>query len=279
MRTTAIGNLKGGVGKTTVTINLAIALIRLLRRLNPTARIGVWDMDPQALCTALLTGRRPRDFKASVATLVAGLTDLDQTIVRLDEADWLDDETREVLAGIDLFPSNPTSILRADTADALWELRELIPELPLPQHTWMLFDCGYGDTDAFTMAAAAADEVIGVTSASEGGLLGLGELQIKLRKMSERMFPHVKLGGVIANDFDLRETAPRAILDNLRGELGELFWEPVIPRRAIVERSHGQRLPLAGMTVAASDRATQADLVDRFDQHAHHLVSLEGAAA
>lgn len=276
---TAIGNLKGGVGKTTVTLNLAIAIILRLRARFPNARLLLWDMDPQSSLTALLTGRDPRDFTRTVATLLAGLSNLDETLIHLDEATWLDETTQGALVGIDLIPSNPVSLLRADTADALWELRELIPELDLPDTVEMLFDCGYGDTDAFTMSAIAADDVVAVTSASEMGLMGLQNLQIKLRKMAARSFTHVRLSGVIANMFDLREIAHRAILDNLREELADLLWEPVIPRRSIVEKSHGARLPLAGMTGAGVSREVLDDILNRFDQLGQRLITLEGTAA
>lgn len=279
MHATAFGNLKGGVGKTTVTLNTAIAVARRERAHSPTARILLWDMDPQSFLTALLTGRDPRDFTRTVATLLAGISDLGETLIRLDEAQWLDDTARSTLAGIDLIPSNPASLLRADTPDALWELRELIPELDLPDTTELLFDCGYGDTDAFTMSAIAADDVVAVTSASEGGLMGLQNLQLKLRKMAGRTFTHVRLGGVIANMFDLREVAHREILDNLREELADLLWEPVIPRRAIVEKSHGARLPLAGLEGPGINRGVLDDLLNRFDQLGQRLITLKGTAA
>ena len=247
MSTLAVGNLKGGVGKSTAVINLAVALVPILRKTNPRARVRVLDMDLQAFTTVVMTGRDPLESKATVATMLAGLTDYKETVVRLEELPWLDETAQTAWTGIDLIPSNSRSKLQVSTVADYWNLRELLEENADPDTAITLLDCGYGRTEAFTLAMVAADQVIGVISAAEGGLLGLIDLRRELAALHQS-FPHVQdLAGVITTNFDLRNGPDKEILGNLRADLGDRVLEPMIPRRIVVERAHGARLPLAAL--------------------------------
>src|SRR5664279_1745947 len=127
VRKTAFANFKGGVGKTTVAVNVATALRDELRKGNPEARILLADADSQAGATGLLTGRPPDEYQSTLATLLAGEHTLEQTLVRLDDPEsGLDEEAQAAWAGIDLIPSNPDSKIRVAGPEDFWQLRDLL---------------------------------------------------------------------------------------------------------------------------------------------------------
>ena len=100
MRKTAFANFKGGVGKTTAAVNVATALRDELRQVNPDARILLADADSQAGATALLTGRSPSEYPATLATVLAGEHSLEDALVRLDDpASGLDEEAQAAWQG------------------------------------------------------------------------------------------------------------------------------------------------------------------------------------
>lgn len=272
MGSTAIDNLKGGVGKSTVTLNLAIATRDRLRKKNRRARVRIIDMDPQAFATAVITGTEPRKIKSTVATMLAGLTTPEDTFIRLEDHESLDEEARRAWAGIDLLPSNPEAKLTVRGITDYWGLRETLEDNPGDNVGWTFFDCGYGQTDSFFLAMVAANGVLGVTSASEGAMFGLLELRFQLSQL-HKSFPHVRdLTGVIANNFDLRRGPDRAILADLQTQLGKQLWEPVLPSRVAVERAHGARLPLAAL---AEDGAKE--MTRYYDQLAKKLIATEAS--
>lgn len=267
MSTIAMGNLKGGVGKSTAVINTAVAVVANLRRSKPAARVRVLDMDQQAFATAVMSGRDPLENKATVATMLAGLTTYAETVLRLEDLPWLDGPARKAWAGIDLIPSNSKGKLQVATVTDYWNLRELLAANGDADTAVTFLDCGYGRTEAFTFAMVAADDVIGVTSAAEGGLRGLVDLRRELASMRQS-FPHVKdLAGVITTNFDMRNGPDKEILENLRADLGDLVLEPMIPRRTVVERAHGAQLPLAALREESA-----RELTGYFQQLAQQLI-------
>ena len=269
MRKTAFANFKGGVGKTTVAVNVATALRDELRKGNPEARILLADADSQAGATALLTGRPPDEYQSTLATLLAGEHTLEQTLVRLDDPEsGLDEEARAAWAGIDLIPSNPDSKIRVAGPEDFWQLRDLLGDAALP-YSHALLDCGYGDTDLTILALVASDEIVVVTTVTALGFTGLDQLVSKVAKM-RRSFPHLRIGGVLANDFSGRETTDQNILADMTAKLGELLWLPPIPHRAIVKRSHDARLPLSVFNMPAA-----RGLVETFTAVAQRLTPPE----
>jgi len=251
VRKTAFANFKGGVGKTTAAVNVATALRDELRQTDPDARVLLADADSQAGATALLTGRSPSDYEATLAKVLAGEYSLDEALVRLDDpASGLDEEAQAAWGGIDLIPSNPESKIRVAGPEDFWQLRDLLDDPSLP-YSHAILDCGYGDTDLTTLALVASDEIVVVTTVTALGVNGLEQLVGKVAKM-RRSFPHLRIGGVLANDFSARETADQNVLDDMTKSLGELLWSPAIPHRAIVKRSHDARLPLSVFKVPAA---------------------------
>lgn len=269
MRSTAYANFKGGVGKTTAVVNTATALRDQLRERDPAARVLILDADTQAGATTLLTGNDPDSYQATLATVLAEQHTLHEAMIGLDDPDaGLDEEAQAAWAGIDLVPCNPDSKIRVGGPEDFWQLRDLLQNTALP-HTHVLLDCGYGDTDLTTLALVAADAIVAVTAVTALSMNGLNQLLGKVAKM-RRSFPHVRVEGVIANDYSAREITDQAIYAEMAEQLGGLLWEPPIPHRAIVKRSHDARLPLSVFKVPAA-RA----LVDIYVQIAARIASEE----
>ena len=251
MRKTAFANFKGGVGKTTAAVNVATALRDELRRADPDARILLADADSQAGATALLTGRSPSDTRppwlpCSPANTRSRMRSFDWTIPRPGLM------RKRRLPGGASTSSRRIRNRRSESPDPRTSGNSVTcsktERLPLLH---AILDCGYGDTDLTTLALVASDEIVVVTTVTALGVNGLEQLVGKVAKM-RRSFPHLKIGGVLANDFSARETADQNVLDDMTKSLGELLWMPAIPHRAIVKRSHDARLPLSVFKVPAA---------------------------
>lgn len=256
-----VSGLKGGVGKSTVALNLAAVATRAGRR------VLVVELDPQGNATTLVTGLFPDQVTRTIADVLVGYSDgqdpaelvaghlLSAQTPTLDLSDfarqsWGDLDvlpaTQDV-AGLTLTPRNYRDLARIlDAASSGYDL--------------VLMDSAPGISTLTTLGAYAADSIISVTTPTANSIGGVRQL---INGMVTPVQNHhdVRLVGVVANRVDTRRAEHRHHLDALRQSLPELLCRAWLPERTVVEQAEGAGLPIHAMTGPSA--ATLADLYEK----------------
>lgn len=210
MRRIAVLNQKGGVGKTTTTVNLSAALAATGRR------VCVLDLDPQAHATTHL-GLEPDGSLPSLYDVLVNNKPLA-------------DIRREADANLWLCPSD------IDLAAAEVELagvvgREVILRESLAQDAvgfdFMLMDCGPSLGVLTLNALAAADEVFIPLQPHFLALHGVSKLLETTALVSRRINPRLKVTGVIVSLFDAQTKLAHEVVNDLRAFLDKSRNQPV----------------------------------------------------
>jgi chromosome partitioning protein len=231
-RVYALANQKGGVGKTTTTINLAACLA------EAGERILVVDLDPQANATS---GLGERANGSSSLDLLDGIP-LPQ----------LARPTR--FARLDLVPA------KAELAGAAVELsrrgdgeRYLADALTsaTDDYAFVFVDCPPSLGPLTVNALAAADRVLVPVQAEYYALEGLAQLVGSVELVRSRLNPRLALGGVLLTMVDRRTRLAADVAAEVRRHFGELVFRASVPRSVRVAEA-----PSHGLPVTAYDRAS-----------------------
>ena len=214
-RVLAMVNQKGGVGKTTSTINLGAALAELGRR------VLLVDFDPQG---ALSVG------------LGVNPLQLDQTVynVLMERSVGVEDVMLKTsVAGLDLLPSNidlsaaevqlVTEVAREQVlAGALNAVRD--------EYDYVLIDCQPSLGLLTVNALTAARGVIIPLECEYFALRGVALLMQTIDKVRERLNPALEVEGILATMYDGRTVHGRQVLERLVSAFGEAVFHTVINR-------------------------------------------------
>ncbi|HUK95400.1 MAG TPA: ParA family protein [Gaiellaceae bacterium] len=231
-RVYALANQKGGVGKTTTTINLAACLA------EAGERVLVVDLDPQANATSGL-GERAN-----------GTSSLDL----LDGIPLADLAKPTQFPRLDLVPS------RRELAGAAVELgrrpdgeRYLADALAGAGegYSFVFVDCPPSLGPLTVNALAAADRVLVPLQAEYYALEGLAQLVGSVELVRSRLNPRLALGGVILTMVDRRTRLSAEVTAEVRRHFGELVFRTAVPRSVRVAEA-----PSHGLPVTAYDRAS-----------------------
>src|ERR1044072_5220770 len=229
-RVYALANQKGGVGKTTTTINLAACLA------EAGERTLVVDLDPQANATS---GLGEGANGSSSLDLLDGIP-LPQ----------LARPTR--FARLDLVPA------KAELAGAAVELsrrgdgeRYLADALTsaTDDYEFVFVDCPPSLGPLTVNALAAADRVLVPVQAEYYALEGLAQLVGSVELVRSRLNPRLALGGVLLTMVDRRTPLAADAVSALRGRFGDLVFRTSVPRSVRVAEA-----PSHGLPVTAYDR-------------------------
>jgi chromosome partitioning protein len=214
-RIVAMCNQKGGVGKTTTTINLGAALAEYGRR------VLLVDFDPQGALSVGL-GVNPHELDKTVYNLL-----MDRGV----EAEDILLKTNT--AGMDLLPSNID--LSAAEVQLVGEVaREQTLGRSLEQistdYDYVLIDCQPSLGLLTVNALTASDGVIIPLECEFFALRGVALLMDTISKVTERLNSRLELDGILATMYDSRTTHTREVLARVVEAFGERVYHTVISR-------------------------------------------------
>lgn len=236
MKIIAIANQKGGVGKTTTTVNLAACLAEAGRN------VLVIDLDPQANASSAL------GVVAETGRSLHGILTNDQGAHSLAEQIQPTSMERLSIITAEMDLAGCEIQLAAD-ANRLVRLRHVLDfyRASSPPVEFVLIDCPPSLGVLMTNALAAADAVLIPLQCEYLALEGLA----KILEMIERI-KHVSgnaalaLEGIVLTMYDARTNLSQQVVGDVRGHLGHKVFETIIPRsiRLGEAPSHGKPINL-----------------------------------
>ena len=217
MRRIAILNQKGGVGKTTTTVNLAAALCAT------GARVGVVDLDPQAHATTHL-GVEPDGQSPSVYDLLVGGTPV-SAVRRLIGPDFwlLPSDINLAAAEVELAGTVGREVILREALDA-----------DGCDDDYILMDCGPSLGVLTLNALCSADEVFIPLQPHFFALHGLSKLLETTALVARRVNPRLKVTGVVVCLYDAATKLAQEVVTDLKSFLDRSRGAPVPWADAVV---------------------------------------------
>jgi len=221
MRRIAIINQKGGVGKTTTSVNLGAALAEQGRR------VVAVDLDPQANLSLHL-GIEPEPSKPSAYTVLHGASTFAEALHATKEANLRVLPSNIDLSGaeLELASAIGRDNLLSDAIEA-WE-GEAQGELGGRPADYVIFDCPPSLGLLAINALAAANEVIITVQTEFLALMGMSKLVEVVTLIQKRLNPGLKITGIAPCLYDSRLRLAREVLAEIRKYFpGQVFRQPV----------------------------------------------------
>lgn len=213
----AVTNQKGGVGKTTTTINLAASLAEIGRR------VLLVDLDPQGNASTGL-GIEPEDRDFTTYDVLTGEATLFEAI------------KQTTLANLQIIPAT-TDLSSADLELISNEKRSYLLHDALRQAAidafafdYILIDCP-PSLNILTINALVASQSVVIPLQSEFfALEGLSQLMLTIREVRQTANRGLRIEGVLLTMYDRRNNLSQQVEDDARENLGELVFKTIIPR-------------------------------------------------
>ena len=229
-RIIAIANQKGGVGKTTTSINLSAALA------EKGKKVLVIDTDPQGNTTSGF-GVDKNNLEDTIYELILGECSIRDCILK------------NVIENVSVLPAN-VNLAAAEIELIGVERKEFIlkgeVDYVKDQYDYIIIDCPPSLNALTINALTTADSVLVPIQCEYYALEGLSQLIHTVNLVKERLNPQLDMEGVVFTMYDSRTNLSMQVVENVKNHLNQNVYNTVIPRniRLAEAPSYGQPITI-----------------------------------
>ena len=229
-RIIAIANQKGGVGKTTTSINLSACIA------EKGKKVLVIDIDPQGNTTSGY-GIEKNELENTIYELMLGECSIEDCIIK------------DVIKNVSILPSN-VNLAAAEIELIGVERKEYILKNEVDwikdRYDFIIIDCPPSLSMLTVNAMTTADSVLVPIQGEYYALEGLSQLIHTVNLVKERLNPDLEMEGVVFTMYDSRTNLSSQVVENVKSNLKQKIYKTVIPRniRLAEAPSHGEPINL-----------------------------------
>jgi len=227
-RIIAIANQKGGVGKTTTTINLSASLAAKGKK------VLVIDMDPQGNTTSGF-GVDKNELENTVYELILGECSIQECLLK------------DVIDNISMIPSN-VNLAAAEIELIGVEKKEFILKNEVDwikdQFDFIIIDCPPSLSMLTVNAMTTADTVLVPIQCEYYALEGLSQLIHTVNLVRERLNPTLDIEGILFTMYDARTNLSMQVVENVKNHLNQKIYKTMIPRNIRLAEAPSYGMPI-----------------------------------
>ena len=223
-----VANQKGGVGKTTTSVNLSASLAKLGKNV-----LGV-DCDPQGNMTSGL-GVDKSEVENSIYELLLGEADINECIIK------------NAYSNMSLLPAS-VNLSAAELDLAGVEMKEFILKEALAEvrdrYDYIIIDCPPSLNVLTINAMCAAESVLVPIQCEYYALEGLSQLLTTINLVSTRMNTSLEIEGIVFTMYDARNNLSQQVVDNVKENLDYKIFKSIIPRNVRLAEAPSYGMPV-----------------------------------
>ena len=235
-----VANQKGGVGKTTTTVNLAAGLAKL------DQRVLLVDLDPQGNAT-MGAGINKAGLRASTYEVMLGTSDVANARQRSEPGHFDVLPSNRELAGAEV------EMVELDNRER--RLKEALAAVD-KEYDFILIDCPPSLSLLTLNGLCAAHGVIIPMQCEYYALEGLSDLVNTIKKVHANLNPDLKIIGLLRVMFDPRMTLSQQVSAQLEQHFGDKVFKTIIPRNVRLAEAPSYGVP--GVTFDPASKGAQA---------------------